>query len=190
MFPDLSEGDLSVYRSALVNNKQLGRLGKKLKLDEFLAYSHEALKNNNLDRSIANGVEALFGAMYLENGLDRVREIFGKLTFDDDSELMGTWMNLVTHPLQEQFPDGDRILIPKSQFLQGLTDFEESIGVEFKHIRLLAKAFTHPSAGLNHLTIGDYQRLEFLGDAILSYMLASHVYRQFPHYREGHLSVR
>ena len=94
-----------------------------------------------------------------------------------------------------------------------MTELEVSIGVEFKHIRLLAKAFTHPSAGLNHLTLyvtyplihikfngnnfalpslcrGDYQRLEFLGDSILSFMLASHVYRQFPHYREGHLSVR
>lgn len=36
---------------------------------------------------------------------------------------------------------------------QKLVKFEESIGVKFDHIRLLARAFTLRSVGYNHLTL-------------------------------------
>ena len=36
---------------------------------------------------------------------------------------------------------------------------------------------------------GNYQRLEFLGDAILQFLASKFVYNQFPSHNEGHLSV-
>lgn len=36
---------------------------------------------------------------------------------------------------------------------------------------------------------GDYQRLEFLGDAILQFLASKYVYHRFPSHNEGHLSV-
>lgn len=37
--------------------------------------------------------------------------------------------------------------------MQHLTEFERSIGVTFKHIRILAKAFTRKCVGFNNLTL-------------------------------------
>ena len=36
---------------------------------------------------------------------------------------------------------------------------------------------------------GDYQRMEFLGDAILQLLTSVYVYQSFPMHHEGHLSV-
>lgn len=54
---------------------------------------------------------------------------------------------------QVQEPQSDRQLIETSPVLQKLTTFEESIGVLFTHVRLLARAFTLRTVGFNHLTL-------------------------------------
>jgi ribonuclease-3 len=98
-------------------------------------------------------------------------------------------MNLPPHPLQEQEPTGDRQWIPKFELLQNLTKFEESVGLEFNHIRLLARAFTDRSVGYTNLTLGSNQRLEFLGDTVLQLIASEYLYKYFPEHHEGHLSV-
>lgn len=55
--------------------------------------------------------------------------------------------------LQRDNPYGDRHLIKEVPALQLLTEFEKSIGVTFKHIRVLAKAFTRRNVGFNNLTL-------------------------------------
>lgn len=72
---------------------------------------------------------------------------------------------------------------------QKLTKFEESIGIEFTHIRLLARAFTDRSIGYTNLTLGSNQRLEFLGDTVLQLIVSEYLYKFFPEHHEGHLSV-
>ena len=55
--------------------------------------------------------------------------------------------------VQVQEPQTDRQLIETSPVLQKLTGFEDSIGVLFTHVRLLARAFTLRTVGFNHLTL-------------------------------------
>jgi ribonuclease-3 len=50
----------------------------------------------------------------------------------------------------------------------------------------LARAFTHPS--LTTEPTESYERLEFLGDAVLGFVIANTLFERFPHEREGHLS--
>lgn len=57
------------------------------------------------------------------------------------------------------------------------------IGYEFKSPDLLNMALTHRSAGQQH-----YERLEFLGDAVLSYVITGELYKRFPAATEGQLS--
>ncbi len=57
------------------------------------------------------------------------------------------------------------------------------IGYEFESETLLDTALTHRSAGPQH-----YERLEFLGDAILSYIITDDIYHRFPTAPEGQLS--
>jgi ribonuclease-3 len=58
------------------------------------------------------------------------------------------------------------------------------LGVTFRDPDLLRTAVTHPSWAAEHLT-DDYQRLEFLGDAVLGFVVAEHLYRAMPDSPEG-----
>jgi len=60
---------------------------------------------------------------------------------------------------------------------------EHELGYRFKDEALLARALTHRSAGGQH-----NERLEFLGDAALSLMVADALYERLPDAPEGHLS--
>ena len=108
---------------------------------------------------------------------------------NEEDLLLEIWTKLKPHPIQSQFPLGDRHLIGNTRILQHVQAFEEMIGVEFTHIRLLAQAFCTRSASFNLITLGDNQRLEFLGDTVLNFVVSNYLYRHFPNHHEGHLSL-
>jgi ribonuclease-3 len=58
-----------------------------------------------------------------------------------------------------------------------------NLGYQFKDPALLKRALTHPSMGAE-----DNQRLEFLGDAVLQYLMSDRLYREYPEDREGQLT--
>ncbi|RZC39854.1 Pep deformylase, Ribonuclease 3 and/or dsrm domain containing protein, partial [Asbolus verrucosus] len=190
-FPDLEEGGLATYRAAIVQNQHLAVLAKTLKLDQFMLYAHgsDLCHDLELRHAMANCFEALMGALFLDGGIDVVDRVFSETLFKVHPDLLQVWMNLPPHPLQEQEPTGDRQWIPKFELLQNLTKFEESVGLEFNHIRLLARAFTDRSVGYTNLTLGSNQRLEFLGDTVLQLIASEYLYKYFPEHHEGHLSL-
>ncbi len=59
----------------------------------------------------------------------------------------------------------------------------KSLGYTFRDEALLRRALTHPSMGRE-----DNQRLEFLGDAVLQYLMSDRLYREYPEDREGQLT--
>ena len=61
----------------------------------------------------------------------------------------------------------------------------EALGYSFRDEALLRRALTHPSVGKE-----DNQRLEFLGDAVLQYLMSDRLYRRHPEEREGALTHR
>ncbi|XP_070582150.1 ribonuclease 3-like [Ptychodera flava] len=190
LFPHLEEGGLATYRMALVQNQHLAVLAKKLDLDHYMLYAHgpDLCHSADLKHAMANCFEALMGALYMEAGQEKVKEIFCKLLFCED-DLQGIWMNHPAHPLQHQEPGGDRHLIDSSPVLQKLTDFENSTGIEFNHIRLLARSFTQRTVGYTNLTLGHNQRLEFLGDSAMQLVASEYLFKHFPDHHEGHLSL-
>ncbi|MDY0301895.1 MAG: ribonuclease III [Trichlorobacter sp.] len=62
------------------------------------------------------------------------------------------------------------------------------LGYNFNDKTLLAAALTHSSYINEKSAKEDYQRLEFLGDAILGFLLAELLYQRYPHLPEGDLS--
>lgn len=58
-----------------------------------------------------------------------------------------------------------------------------ALGYQFSQSELLLCALTHASAGGTH-----NERLEFLGDALLDYLIADILYQRFPHANEGELT--
>ncbi|MAG59930.1 ribonuclease III [Candidatus Woesebacteria bacterium] len=67
---------------------------------------------------------------------------------------------------------------------------EERIGLTFKDKRLLQKSLTHRSY-LNERgkALGSNERLEFLGDAILEFVVSEHIFQRFPDQEEGYLTA-
>ncbi|KZC07809.1 PREDICTED: ribonuclease 3 [Dufourea novaeangliae] len=191
MFPNLEEGGLATYRAAIVQNQHLAVLAKKLNLEEYMLYAHgsDLCHDLELRHAMANCFEALMGSLFLDGGIEVADRVFGETLFKDEEDLMKVWVNYPKHPLQEQEPTGDRQWIPSFELLQKLTKFEESIGIEFTHIRLLARAFTDRSIGYTNLTLGSNQRLEFLGDTVLQLIVSEYLYKYFPEHHEGHLSL-
>uniref|UniRef100_A0A182MAP4 Ribonuclease 3 n=1 Tax=Anopheles culicifacies TaxID=139723 RepID=A0A182MAP4_9DIPT len=191
MFPDLEEGGLATYRAAIVQNQHLAVLAKKLHLEEFMLYAHgsDLCHELELRHALANCFEALMGALLLDGGIEVADRVFAYALFQEDETLRGIWVNYPSHPLQEQEPLGDRHHIGSFEMLKTLTRFENSIGVQFNHIRLLARAFTDRSIGFTNLTLGSNQRLEFLGDTVLQLICSEYLYRHFPEHHEGHLSL-
>ncbi len=90
-------------------------------------------------------------------------KILSKILFYQDKQLTDIWNNLQAYPLKIQYPNTDRHLIEQVSLLKKLTKFEDEIGVEFQHIRMLAQAFCTRPIPQNDLTIEDNERLEFLG---------------------------
>lgn len=70
-----------------------------------------------------------------------------------------------------------------------MREFEKKIGYTFENPLLLETAFTHSS----YVNEGKHERennerLEFLGDSVLSVLVAEHLYRSFPKKTEGELT--
>lgn len=63
----------------------------------------------------------------------------------------------------------------------------ESIGYKFNNINLLKTALTHSSYA-NENNVESYERLEFLGDSILSFVVSTHLYSSKENIDEGDMS--
>ena len=73
---------------------------------------------------------------------------------------------------------------------QDIFEFEQKIGYSFKNKDLLIQAFTHSSL-VNEQKINkkpDYERLEFLGDAVLEMISSAYLYKTYPDKKEGEMS--
>ena len=71
-----------------------------------------------------------------------------------------------------------------------MSDLEQRIGYIFEDKSLLEEALTHSSYANEHGLgrLGCNERLEFLGDAVLSAVVADHLYRTLPDVEEGELT--
>lgn len=66
---------------------------------------------------------------------------------------------------------------------------EDNLGYKFNNITLLQNALTHSSyANEAHTSYGSNERLEFLGDAVLSVIVADYIYKNFGKLPEGELT--
>lgn len=80
--------------------------------------------------------------------------------------------------------------ISEAAGVAALADLEQHIGVDFEDRSLLQTALTHPSFANEHPddAVGDNERLEFLGDAVLGMIVARTLYQRFPELQEGRLT--
>ncbi len=80
-FPEASEGELSRFRASLVSGATLGELGQELGLGEHLNLGEGELKSGGFRRAsiLADALEAIIGALYLDGGMVAVRDLVQRL---------------------------------------------------------------------------------------------------------------
>jgi ribonuclease III len=119
-FPN-PEGELTNLRSALVNYKMLSEISSNIHLDKYIMLSKGEAKDLGRARQVilANAIEALIGAIYLDAGFKVSEEFVNKFVI---CEL-------------EKIVSGGKVLDPKSKF-QELT--QEKMGVT-PHYKVLAE---------------------------------------------------
>ncbi len=75
-FPDASEGELTRLRASLVKGEKLAEIGKELELSNKIKLGAGELKSGGWRRDsiLANTLEAIIGAVYLDSNLESCRE--------------------------------------------------------------------------------------------------------------------
>jgi len=186
------EGFLSAKKDRVVANARLSRAAVELGLDRYILtkqftsqkwrplYNSELLRSRTESRRqmsskiLADVVEALIGAAFLDG--DAERALLCLKVFLPEVP----WFPLE----QRQMALYERVN-PIDTFPPRFRELERLVGYSFNNKSLLVEAMTHASySGSN--TAMSYQRLEFLGDSVLDYIVVTGVFRdekELKHYR-------
>ncbi|NBV83573.1 ribonuclease III, partial [bacterium] len=89
-YPAASEGELTKMRAQLISDKNLAFLAEKLGLGDFLMMSQGEKNTGGTKRqsNLANAMEAVLGAYYLDQGLLAVQTFFTGLLKRFEGELL------------------------------------------------------------------------------------------------------
>ena len=92
-----SEGDLTAYRSALVNANTLSQVATDIGINELLFLSKGEAKDKGRARQVilADTFEALLGAIYIDRGYEAAKKFIAENLFGmiDDIVSKGLWMD-------------------------------------------------------------------------------------------------
>ncbi len=94
-FPEVNEGILTAYRSALVRTETISRVARRMGMNELLKLSKGESRDEGKARDyiLANTFEAFLGALHLDQGYEVVKKLVGKLLFQELEEIIrsGSW---------------------------------------------------------------------------------------------------
>ncbi|XP_072751991.1 endoribonuclease Dicer [Anoplolepis gracilipes] len=149
------------------------------KEDTRTGYEHYLGVQILSDKTIADSVEALIGVYLESNGIKGAVELlkwFGILPDVKIDEL------LYDNPPDPLIGSGN-----PNTYMPWACDMETKIGYKFNNRAFLLQAFTHPSYMPNGIT-ECYQRLEFIGDAILDFLITCYIYETCGNLSPGELT--
>lgn len=138
------------------------------------------------DKSCADCVEAILGCCVKSIGVSRsfkILETFKILPPIEGKNIMEMLEQKLKSPrIRTNIRDYD-----VDSFLINYQKLEKSIGYTFKDRAYLLQALTHPSYPTNRIT-GCYQQLEFLGDAVLDFLITAYIFERCPDMDPGTLT--
>ncbi|KAK4146843.1 dicer-like protein 1 [Dichotomopilus funicola] len=204
LIPDKGEFEYHVERMLLICNRNLFNNALDLHLEEYIrsmAFDRRTWYPEGLtlkrgkhkadasggrqhvlaDKTIADVCEALIGAAYLTAqagdppGFDlAIRTV--SLLVRDKNHAMASWPEYYA---AYQPPTWQTAPCNSAQ-LDMAARFAERMGYTFTHPRLLRSAFQHPTYPFAFESVPSYQRLEFLGDALLDMACIDFLFHSFP----------
>uniref|UniRef100_A0A803L442 Uncharacterized protein n=1 Tax=Chenopodium quinoa TaxID=63459 RepID=A0A803L442_CHEQI len=194
------EGLLSIKKDRIISNAALCKLGCQRKIPGFIRYDSFDPKNWIIpgdpgdcrlkkelicntykvynggirkikSKRVADVVEALLGA-FLSSGGQVAALMF--------MNWLGIEVELSCITYQRNIPINPRLLV-------NITHVESILNYSFKDPSLVVEALTHGSYMLPEIP-RCYQRLEFLGDAVLDHLITIHLYSKYPDMSPGLLT--
>eukprot|EP01117_Protostelium_nocturnum_P020528 TRINITY_DN9279_c0_g1_i1.p1 TRINITY_DN9279_c0_g1~~TRINITY_DN9279_c0_g1_i1.p1 ORF type:complete len:762 (-),score=260.28 TRINITY_DN9279_c0_g1_i1:124-2274(-) len=192
LFPDASEGKLSDLKTLLVSNTFLSNLGSHLNLKEFMLFGES--NPNVAPKAMADALEALMGAIFLDQGFDYACAVFNHALFHTleeesrkDNSLYSFWIHSSVLKKEKRAPQNEEFEMEEEEVWKELwSEIEERIGFSFKNRELLIQALTHPSYRKGRAY--NYERIELLGDCVLQLIVTVYLYHEFPNAPEGQMS--
>jgi dsRNA-specific ribonuclease len=179
------ESYLTAKKGKIVSNGFLARASLAAELDKFIITKRftgakwaprytgdilaepEPTKVQKSSKLIADVIESLIGASYITGGLDRAFVCIQTLLPLEPWSTITSANNI----LYDAAPTGDSLV--------AFGILETLLGYTFNRKKLLLEALTHASFR-NSQENSSYERLEFLGDAVLDYIVTTRLYAHEP----------
>jgi len=113
--PSLAEGDLSRLRSNLVNQQTLSKLAQQLRLGELLLLGEGERKSAGFRRPsiLADTMEALFGAVFLDAGFAAAEQVILKLYVPFIASADAQTLGKDYKTLLQEYLQGKRLALPR-----------------------------------------------------------------------------
>lgn len=196
--PTSQEDELSELRTRMVNNQTLFKSARQLKLYQYICSQNmprrlwrppnfissedspqmtKALTTRLLsDNTLADVIESTLGATYCSAGITACLHTARKLHVP---------LNEQVRQMEDFYPvyeDQKQLHCVSSQYDPSLQEIDmqrvlEILGYEFRDPSLAVEALTHGSYSLS--SVPRYERLEFLGDAVLDFCVTTRLYRKY-----------
>lgn len=200
LFPDKDEFEYHVERMLLICNQNLFNNALEVKLEEYIRSmgfdrrswypegltlkrgkrNESARKHVLADKTIADVCEALIGAAYLtgqeeNSSFDMAIKAVTVMVRDRKHSMTAysDYYAAYQKPAWQTSPANSTQVDMAARFAQRM-------GYAFKHPRLLRSAFQHPTYPTVYEQLPSYQRLEFLGDALLDMVCVEFLFFGFP----------
>ncbi|KAJ3082173.1 hypothetical protein HDU99_003427, partial [Rhizoclosmatium hyalinum] len=194
-YPNANEGDLSKMRSSVVSNQNLFNVAKRFDFGGLMVVAPFKpklwspprlfvlgdtqpleIQRKFSEKRLADFVEAFIGASFVNGGVEssiNLLHTFGlvnetALTILGTKDLKSDWS------LDESATFAPTITFSNDGF--NLEKLESRIGYKFRNEKLASQAMTHQSYSLN---LPSYEALEFLGDAVLDWIVMQYLFHTY-----------
>ncbi|KAG9447410.1 hypothetical protein H6P81_013538 [Aristolochia fimbriata] len=197
------EGILSAKKDNIVSNYALFKLGRDKMLPGFI-------RNECFDPKEWVGLDNALDSVEDDKGhmLSNLAKIYSigtrqmqiKVIADVVEALLGAYLSIGGEPAALVFMNwlGMKIsfvnevpvglpMLAKPELYINIQQIESLLNYSFHNTSLLVEAFTHGSYQVPELH-SCYQRLEFLGDSVLDYLITKHLYNEYPGLSPGLLT--
>ncbi|CAM9431800.1 unnamed protein product [Ectocarpus fasciculatus] len=197
----MEEGMMTLLRKNVVSNARLLKCADGRGLREFM-YPPRSILGRPFDmwspsllplpppvkaskKTIADVVEALLGAALVAGGnrsAAYIMEWLGLPTLESAAAAAAAGEDPAAHLSEATASAAVYVETkPSARLMGNIRLLEKRLGYTFRYPWLCMQAITHPSWTINDIPPGtvpaqDYQRLEFLGDAVLGWMVTAHLY--------------
>lgn len=165
-YPEQNEGDLTSYRSALVNANTLSGVAEGLGMNDYLLLSRGEAKDTGRARQVilANTIEAFIGALFVDLGYEAVKKFVAAHLFPLTDEIVAkkSWLDPKSHfqeraqeiagvtpsyeTVKEVGPDHDKhftvaVFVGKEKVAEGLGKSKQEAEQDAAKLGLIAKGW-------------------------------------------------